>query len=310
MHGVKRHAIRLAIAALLLRNTPGMLLLCMNSSTISVVQPRSSLLPDIGMNNHLQKTIFLFICAVFVVFALGACHKDKKDQPKSPAVESNVPTAEPAQAPNAEPAQAHNAEQAQARCEKWPDNPLFQQDHEFVYQIKSNESACCDIEGPGWKCNKTGECERKLSFETTCRVDRLIVEKERCSSVVSCTVDESHYKDVLDNTIMPGPWGISEDGIFHIEERFVEPKDNLFDAVNLFISHAPSTKDDSNCDDNEFCHSEKVQKKGDEWCTSTNSSGGDYHSDEICIDFKRGITSMRHEFSGGFNQEVTCSLIK
>ncbi len=275
------------------------------------------------MNNHLQKTIFLFICAAFVVFALGACHKDKKDQTKSPAVESNIPTAEPAQAPNAEPAQAPNAEPAQApntepaqapnaepaqaRCEKWPDNPLFQQDHEFVYQIETDDSACCDIEGPGWKCDDTGTCERKLSLKTTCKVGMITVEKDRCSSVITCTTDAS-YKDAIETIFMPGQWGISADGIFHIEERFVEPNDNLFDTVNLFISHTPTAKDDSNCDDNDFCHSEIIQKKGDEWCTSTNSSGGDYHSDEICIDFKRGITHTHHEFSGGFNQEVTCSL--
>ncbi len=196
-------------------------------------------------------------------------------------------------------------------CDKWPKNALFQQNHEFIYHIETEEYS--------WNNQENVD---SISFDVICRVTQVTSTDEACTSVVSCMndiFDRELYSTISDNiesyinsSSIEGKWGINEKGIFHGSVR--QDSTLLFDMNHHVIDLKPKRKletdcefediDDDHCNDNETL---EYSERG--WCMSSSSRfGDDSGEDTYCIDLKRGFTYSLHEQSDARFERIEVEL--
>ncbi|MDX9724115.1 MAG: hypothetical protein RBU37_25430 [Myxococcota bacterium] len=179
-----------------------------------------------------------------------------------------------------------------------PYDALFEEKAKWVFSGTMETSNCV---GPidGWVCE--GDCcKLEESFEMTCKVAEVKVDKKSSASRIVCLGSPKSAMGQSPSAMIAGCWLSDSKGLHH------DPDCAALDAaleglakLEALLPAKPKASKWPKCKDEEVCVKTRVQADGDAWCAEEEVVGGDTMSSKRCIDRKRGLVSVSYDFAGG-----------
>ena len=224
------------------------------------------------------------------------------------------------------------------KCEKWGTNPLFEDGHEFVYDVSESLKACCDLDDPGWKCDDDGDCTMENSYTIKCKVSLIQTESYFCASKLTCLNSDGEEVKVSNKFAhfdysLDGYWIVDSNGLYHLNgesklnlNKQAKPGDckktkyiyckpetlayeyTGFSKAEPIISFVKYKEMNKSRDGEHFIDSLTVTHEGTNWKRVDDVSGSDDFMQSVTFDEARGFTEFETSYAGGSEHETVLTL--